>query len=364
MIDDRTYETENRLQISCDWISFTLDKKEVIPCLELFGQDRNNYSFMEKGAQGYKKMLRHSHYAITVLFDGNEDMGVHIDVKGSAITYFLQCFRTKQQQPTPFKKEDFYYTDELLENFSPDNILPYLFQTILEHGHFTRLDVAIDDKCCRYFSVDDVAKILDNEDIYIAKFRSWRHIVEKSTSGEMLGNTIYMGTRKSDIMLRLYDKQLEQQKKEVAVTCPWVRWEFEIKKERADSFAKEVIHNQQFGVLGMQLLSWYLRFINQDDSNKSRCSTLPLWDEFINNVGKLKLSINKSEKSVEKSLMWVQRQCAPTIAGLVMANAGDISFLTDKLPEHYNRLSLADRSMFESYLKSNFCEGGAFAEGV
>lgn len=363
MIDDRTYETENRLQISCDWISFTLDKKEVIPCLELFGQERNNYNYMEKGAQGYRKMLRHSHYAITVLFDGNDDMGVHIDVKGSAITYFLQCFRTKQQQPTPFGQGNFYYTDELLENFSPDNILPYLFKTILEYGHFTRLDIAIDDKGCRYFSVNDVVNFLNNKDCYIARFRSWKHIEEKSTSCEFLGNTVYMGTRSSDIMLRVYDKQLEQKKKEV-ITFPWVRWEFELKKERADLFAGEVIDKQCFGILGMRLLSWFLRLINQDDSNKSRCSTLPLWDEFINNVGKLKLSINKSEKSVEKSLMWVQRQCAPTIAGLVMANAGDISFLTDKLPEHYNRLSLADRSMFESYLKSNFCEGGAFAEGV
>lgn len=159
-----------------------------------------------------------------------------------------------------------------------------------------------------------------------------------------------MGSRQSDVMLRIYDKQLEQAKKDGAPVFPWVRWEFELKDMRASVFADMVVdHKVDFGQLGMMLLSSYLRFIVPNDSNKSRCSTLPLWREFTASVGKLKLTLPKSEQSVERKLQWINRQCMPTIAGLTYAALGDLSFLTTHMADHFNRLSFDNQKMFEAY---------------
>lgn len=336
----------NELKISCDWISFTVDSTDLTDSIGLFGFSLEDFRLMDRGAQGYKRMLRHPFYPITVLYDGMPEMGVHMDVKGSAVVFFLKTVKDNYLVDTPFDCQAYAEIDS---DFMPDDILPHVFSLILKHGHFTRLDIAIDDFGCHYFSISDLVHLLKQRQ-FVSKFRTWEHIDKQTTSsGEILGNTVYMGSRQSDVMLRIYDKQLEQLRKKADAGIPWVRWEFELKDLRACVFAGYVVENKTFGILGMKLLTSYLRFIQNDDSNKSRCSSLPLWDKFVGDVGRLRLTLPETEKSVEKSMNWIKRQCLPTIAGLTLAKLGDMTFISENLEEHYRRLCAESRHVFEKY---------------
>ena len=338
----------NDLKVSCDWISFTADVENVTALMDLFGFMPDMFKNMNHGAQGYKAMLRHESHEITLLYDGSEGMGVHCDIKGSAVSYFIECFKNTLLVPNPYDDGECY---EVPDFSDLDNIVRLVYQKVLSVGWFTRLDIAIDDIGCNYFTCQSVFNVLKNCN-YVSKFRKWEADVSYDKNVEYLGYTIYCGARKdSEIFLRIYDKRLEQLKKNNTADLPdWVRWEFELKSGRADNFAKYIIAGNDFGCSAMALLNNYMRFVVPDDVNKSRCSSLPDWERFVGDVGKLRLAAPKKEKSVDKARDWIKRQCLPTIAGLCVADGGTLDFLTKDLLKHYDRLSLSDKLMYQEYL--------------
>ena len=47
----------------------------------------------------------------------------------------------------------------------------------------------------------------------VSKFRVYKDVRESTFANEKTGHTIYFGSRQSEVMLRVYDKQLEQNQK-------------------------------------------------------------------------------------------------------------------------------------------------------
>lgn len=345
-----------KLSVSCDWIAFTADLggKEIYRFLDLFGFRMDMFKNMGHGGRGYRDMLRSIDAEITIYYNGGADMGIHCEVKGSAVAVFLDCFR---DVAFPLCDTPFGLACEV-EDFSDlDNLLMLVYKKILEIGWFTRLDVAVDDYGCNYFTCQEINSILDERD-YVAKFRIYEADISRDCQSNVTGYTIYCGARKtSDIFLRIYDKRLEQLHKQPdKVLSDWVRWEFELKDERADSFARCIVEGAFFADCAVSLLNGYMRFIIRDNSNTTRCSTLPKWKEFVQGVKGLRLSVSKKQKSVERSLNWIERQCMPTIAGLCVAEGGSLEFVTKDLAEHYNRLSEKDKAMYQDYLRMSRME--------
>lgn len=50
----------------------------------------------------------------------------------------------------------------------------------------------------------------------VSKFRVYKNMLESTFVNEKTGHTVYFGSRRSEVMLRVYDKQLEQKGSE----CP------------------------------------------------------------------------------------------------------------------------------------------------
>lgn len=343
----------NGLKISCDWLSFTISAYDTVyDFMDGIGFTPDMFKKMNKGAQGYKNMLRHKSHEITILYEGNETMGIHCDVKGSAVVYFLEIFAERAMVNTPFDSKAWEVNE--FDGFS--DAMSFFYKFVLENGWFTRLDLAVDDVGCSYFSCEELRDILYARN-YTALFRTWSTDIEYNTdsASALKGYTVYCGSRQSGIFLRVYDKKLEQQKKNPEKYYDaWVRWEFELKDEHADAFAKHILNKHAFGDSVVSLLNGFLRLIVPDDSNRSRCSTLPKWEKFLSGVGKLRLSGFKKKRTVEKSLKWIEKQCMPTIAGLCVANGGTLDFITKNLIEHFNRLSAADKEVYSSYLYDNY----------
>ena len=313
----------NDLEVCIDWLGFTFFCfSNPYDVLDFLGFSNGDFVVCN-GSNGYKSSLRHSFYPVTILYDGRGDMGIHVNITGSAISYALECFVESIKVLAPF--------GDYAVEYSNDSMMARYLRHISESGKFTRVDLAIDDKGCNYYSVNDVHEICDS-DRCMTRFRKYRPEYERSFNGDITGNTLYIGKRQSEIFLRIYDKRLEQiQKTKKDCGFEWVRWELELKKDRANMAVNHLLSGRALGAVAIGILSNYFRIIVKNNSNISRCSTDPLWEEFIDNVDKLRLTISKTEKTLESKKEWILKQCMPSISAVVAYENGDMSFITDHL---------------------------------
>ena len=317
----------NGLTVSVDWLAFTSTTfSSVGEIAEFLGYSLEEFQLMPKGAQGYKKMHRLNSCEVKILSDGADDMGYHVIIPGSAIMDVLQHFKFANSSTTPFSGDELVPTLTDLNN----TIMVEFLTQLRRFGWLTRLDLAVDDHGAAFFTVEDIRTYIDRQEV-VSKFRSFRDICESTLTGERTGHSLYLGSRSSEIMLRIYDKQLEQNKKatseEALIQEPWVRWEFELKNDRANIAADMIIQHKELGEIVMSILNNYVKIVVLDDSNRSRCSILPLWQKFVDAVGRLRLFVPEFAKTLEQKEEWIVHQCMPTLAGLILANRGDIDVI-------------------------------------
>ena len=102
-----------------------------------------------------------------------------------------------------------------------------------EGYHVTRLDVAFDD----HSGILDIQRLFrdsDNQDgdqQFVSKFRKSR--IEKEFKDGRPGITVYHGSKKSAVLIRIYDKAAERGLPE---DQHWVRVELQLRDERAEAF--------------------------------------------------------------------------------------------------------------------------------
>ena len=328
---------QNGLRCSIDWLSFTIESNELISTLEDFGFSMTDFFECPKGANGYKQMIRLQGSSLRVLFDGADNMGIHFDCPGSAVPDLVQYFRESMMEETPFGgmalDMDIVVIQELLSR-------------IVMTGHITRLDLAIDNIQDIYYRIQEI------DDIWKTgrcskHFRTFKRIMECDSVGKMLGDSIYFGSRSSELMIRIYDKKLEHNRRypESPIEYEWVRWELELKDDRADNAARLLMQQCSVGSVAVGILSNVFRVIVLDNSNKSRCSTDIKWQRFIDGIEALRLYTPKPEKTLEDKYKWVHKQVGPTLTGLILANYGDISWLRDNMAIHAGRMKGNLRSM-------------------
>ena len=327
----------NGLRCSIDYLRFTINSIDLYSTLEDFGFSITDFYECPKGADGYKRMISLQGSSLRVLYDGAENMGIHFICSGSAVPDLVQYFKEGMMEETPFGATaldmDIVVVQELLSR-------------ILMTGHITRLDLAIDNMQDIYYRTQELDNIWTSRRCS-AHFRKFKRIIERDSSGKPIGDTVYMGSRSSDLMIRVYDKRLEHNCKypENLIEYEWVRWELELKDGRADNAARLLVQQCSVGSVAVGVLSNVFRVIVFDDSNKSRCSTDIEWQCFIDGIEALRLYTPVPEKTLEDKYRWVQRQVGPTLTGLILANHGDISWIRDNMSIHAGRMNGSLRSM-------------------
>jgi phage replication initiation protein len=340
----------NQLTITIDWISFTVKEiSSVNEVIEFLGFRMEQFVPLPKGRNGYKSALLLSGTTIVIAYDGNEDMGIHVDVSGSSISDLLDSYKETKLVDTPFGKAyDIDFDSTVLIQFVED---------VCAIGKFTRIDLAVDDFGANYFSTTDLEEILKTGN-YTSKFKHWRNECERTNTGTITGHTIYLGSRSSDIFLRVYDKKLEQNKKEDNnITSEWIRWELEIKGTQAISLSRLIQKGVPLGELTVGILSHYLRLINLDNENKSRCSTNLVWERFIAGISPLRLSVQRKETTIDDKKRWIRKQVAPTIAAIVIADGGSFEFFTEHLQDDVFRINSRTNAILE---KERRCQNDNF----
>lgn len=328
---------KNKLKASIDWIAFTSTiLTSVREMMEFLGYKEEDFQLLPKGANGYSKVYRLNGYPVSIMAEGNEGMGIHVVVAGSAIEDMLRHYQDTLVSSTPFGARAVALSD-----FNSTVMLEFL-RDIKRIGWLTRLDLAVDDLGGQFFSVEDFREHLNHLEV-VSKFRTFRDVYESTLSRESTGHTIYLGSRQSEVMLRLYDKQLEQnrraEKEEDKIPYPWVRWELELKSQRANIAADYLIQRMSLGEVITEILNNYVRVVVLDDSNRSRCSMHPVWEKFLGTVKKLTLYVEEAKKTIEEKRRWIVRSVMPTLAGIIVADGGSFDIITSHFDDALLRMS-------------------------
>lgn len=289
-------EQVNSLESLIDWCAFTVpDWKALEAVLTVIGIAFQEFVPMPQGRLGYRVQKRCGQ--IWVLSDGKPEMGMHVEMSGQGCRQFDASSGRWR---------------ELISN-------------ILDvGGHFTRIDIAIDDRQGCFPLAKAKQKLIRRE--VRTRFRSGREITGVRFN-DKLGNggcTLYFGSAKSDIKIRIYDKAAEQR-----VTFPWIRVEAECRGKHATILAHHMLKSDNLGEIVAGVLKNYLTFVEPaSDSNKARWPVSPWWDAFLGSVKKLPLTIKTKERKIQGVEAFLFNQVAPSLALWLKLNGGDLSCLT------------------------------------
>lgn len=334
----------NGLRVCVDWIAFTLvDVEAVDEAVDFLGIPFSEFALMPRGLHGYASQLRHPAFPLQILYNGNAGMGCHVIIPGSAVHDVLLRYHRSHLSSTPFGTEAMDVRD------FDTSVLREFMQDVVRNGQVTRLDLAIDDIGTSFFSMEDIADRLYG-DRYVSRFHGWRDLTQHGSCCG--GRTIYLGSGKSAIMLRIYDKQAEQNAKlnkigEPLLNYSWVRWEMEIKKGRADKAARLLASGMSVADAAIGALSNYLRFVVLDNERIDRCSVDPLWSDFCAGVSKFSLYEATPPKTIDDTKSWLMRQVSPSLASVVISDGGDSAFVDNMIQVGALRLASHNEDILE-----------------
>lgn len=196
----------------------------------------------------------------------------------------------------------------------------FLLDALLAGGVMKRMDLAINDMV----GILDIEVLTDkcNNEECISVFRSFKSY----RSGELvrrnekigMGNTLYIGSLKSEVYFCIYEKDYEQYVKldipidEVKIKN---RFEIRLKNERAYHAAVDLLANRDAERTTFSIINRYIRFVDREEKiSRSKWEINEDWSYFIGEGReKLKLTTNPEPYDINKTLNWISRQVAPTL---------------------------------------------------
>lgn len=270
--------TENKILF--DWLTFTVvsDDFGADDALDFLGL--KGYPFQRiYGMHGYKD--RYYLNGINVYYNGRDDMGVCVEMSGSGCRFFE-------------------------ENGKGDilSIIEFIFENP-NMCHISRLDIAYDD----FYKLLDLDLICDDvrNGNWVSRFRKITVEQEFSKKQKNDGTTIYFGSKKSDILFRLYDKRAERGRDDIE---HWARFEIQLRDERAECFAQMLYCGNDINELFRGVVYNYLRFVRPSDSdtNISRAPMTDYWETFLQSVSAVRLTKQGTDYNESNLYEYVVKQ--------------------------------------------------------
>jgi phage replication initiation protein len=290
--------------VSIDWLSFTQrcepwgmeDGEElhsstygdVLYIIEhILKLDPEQFEAMPNGGRhGYRKGIAFN--GIEIYYDGNSlTMGANVSMSGEGCRTYAQ----------------FHPLEELLARL----------HDCAEEINPTRIDIACDDHEGRL----DMSRII--EMIRARRLRSRathrRGIFNLDSKDGDEGDTVYIGSEKSEMRIRIYDKAVEQRSKGKEYHGIWNRIEMVNRRDYARAVLEALVTGDcEIGETVAGILAGRIAFIERDDKNISRCSLVSWWADFLGEVQKVKLMLKeKPEMAIER----LERYFGEDLAGCV-----------------------------------------------
>ena len=185
--------------------------------------------------------------------------------------------------------------------------------------NFPRIDLAIDDHK-PYLNIAELIR-LTKQGLISSQLRNY----SENASGELSesipvhkGNTLYLGSSNSDFRIVFYEKGYEQAEKFGKELDPnWNRYELRFRQERANKVVQELIARRDVAEIAMSVLNGKIRFLEQPEnkstSRKRLYPTYPPWKLFMQDIEKIKLTIQPQKKTLDSIWNWLESSVAPSL---------------------------------------------------
>lgn len=232
-----------------DWLSFTSKVCSPDDIISMLGLEDCPWE-VTRGAHGYRD--RRYFGCISIHYNGREDMGVWCEMSGQGCRAF-----------------------ESLSAVGWDKLFSWI-QMI--DANITRLDIAFDD----HSGILDIRQIVeDTQELnFVSRSDYWETVLSSK------GSTVMIGSPKSKVVIRIYDKARER-------NCEdgehWIRVELQLRDDRAKEFLKipDLILGEKFSGVVFN----YLRYVvpDPDDSNRWRWPMAEYWLNMLQLVSPIRI---------------------------------------------------------------------------
>ncbi|MCL2522232.1 MAG: replication initiation factor domain-containing protein [Erysipelotrichales bacterium] len=174
-------------------------------------------------------------------------------------------------------------------------------------ANFTRVDIAIDDFLGNHSTIEKIELKLMKKH-YTSSFRK-----PYNRNGNMEdGYTLYLGSRKSTLLLCIYDKMRERQASGYDTYIDfWTRYEMRFMKEKANALVRAIIGNGNVLDIKDVAFGSLLKMLNiKEDNNynkenQEKVITASWWLSFLENASRLELKNQaKKESTITTMKIW------------------------------------------------------------
>jgi phage replication initiation protein len=287
-----------------DWLSFTLPLSDkILVELSIFGAVER---VSEKGYQFYSQAFWTVYGVLVAYTPEKPENKIYVSISAKSLKLISMVLTL----------------DEII-NF-----------VIAREGKFTRIDLTLDDYNER-LNLNKIHEKIKAGEI-VTKFRNYSvyegqvySIIESGKIGKTTSKTIYLGDLKtSEIIVRIYDKGAKEE-----APYPWVRVEFQLRKESADQYinqgtfinktgeikkgkdSKKISSGLKFSERSFPKLAYYyLRFLDPRKNklgfllHKRHWDTSPFWLNFLGVSEGQKIGLPKYETGLEDLRDWFLKQ--------------------------------------------------------
>ena len=303
--------------IHYDWIEYTIP--DLLPWEHIRNLDLSPNDFEEiQGGLGYKKSILHA-YGIRVYYDGRTDMGSHVRFTGNSVSWYSKHF-------------------DILR----------IFQVVVSSlGKFTRIDIAL-NLYNFAFTIDFLnSKISDG--LISSQWRSVSEFKQRDMNCNLTGNTLYLGSRTSNVFLRFYDKFLESKEEKWK---NFERLEIEYKNDAANIIGSLAHNGDDIRDLFFGTLYKYLKvFAYEQGKNKARWPPCPIYNSMYKNAQALKLTYPEVEMTLDQVKETFRRQSS-SIAH-VLDVCGEANYMIDVMDAAQHRLKSKHKRIIERHFEEN-----------
>lgn len=314
-----------------DWLSFTSKIDSDASIFDVLGLSHIKSSFsLIYGFQGYSHRFYFDGISIHYCHPLNE--GIWVEMSGQGCRNF-----------------ETYSTISFTELFKI-----IVFNQESGDYHVTRLDVSYDDFKCVIPLQKFAKQVLDFH--YVSKFNSKSCHADQHTLYQ--GTTVYLGSPRSDLSFRIYDKAFERGYYEEIEkdNFSWTRWEAQLRDDPAYNFIKQAL-DRSVGEIFKGVLLNYFRVVdvNPSDTNKRRWMTSKWYQKFIGDVEKISVFTPcKTEYNLYKCERYVYSQAGNAIDTLIKIK-GFETFLSE-LHENKSDTTLKYKELLNTYLAHDRAE--------
>ncbi len=210
-------------------------------------------------------------------------------------------------------------------------------QVVGLEAHVTRVDGYYDDRLRRAEPgtvADAFRKRLTLT--HLTRVREVQTFVRRGPGAlEAAGASTYLGSVKSLALIRVYDKAAES-----GVAGAGVRWEVQLRDERAGSFLQgAVAAGERLGNHVLGTIRGLVDFTQRKDGSRGdRAELLDWWASIIGDAERAMLRLPSKEDGLEQIAMWLYKQVAPSLA-LVELGYG-VEFVRELLNSGARRLTV------------------------